>query len=109
MRNVVKRRTFLKMLFGVAATAVTAPATIVAKTPDSVPFKKLPISVYKTGTREVEIHTRRLKACWSIEAQQDLRSMHNLEAEKELTDFLAEEINREIDMEVLKSLRKVAA
>ena len=105
----MRRRTFLKMLFGAAATAVVVPAAIVETASDSVPFKKLPLSVYKTGTREVEIHTRRLKAYWSYEAQQDLRSIHNLEVEKELTDFLAEEINREIDMEVLKSLRRVAA
>lgn len=49
--------------------------------------------------------TRKLKAVWSYEAQQDLRSQHNLEAESELTAVLAQEINLEIDREVLGDLR----
>jgi hypothetical protein len=52
--------------------------------------------------------TRKLKAAWTYEAQQDLRSQHNLDAEAELTAVLAQEINLEIDREVLTDLRNNA-
>lgn len=52
--------------------------------------------------------TRKLKAVWTYEAQQDLRSQHNLDAEAELTAVLAQEINLEIDREVLTDLRNNA-
>lgn len=49
--------------------------------------------------------TRKLKAVWSFEAQQDLRSQHNIDAEAELTQILAKEINLEIDREIIQDLR----
>lgn len=49
--------------------------------------------------------TRKLKAVWSFEAQQDLRSQHNIDAEAELTQVLAKEINLEIDREIISDLR----
>lgn len=54
---------------------------------------------------EIVSKTRKLKAVWSYEAQQDLRSQQNLDAESELTAVLAQEINLEIDREVLGDLR----
>jgi len=59
-------------------------------------------------SEEIAAKTRKLKAVWSYEAQQDLRSQHNLDAEAELTAVLAQEINLEIDREVLTDLRKNA-
>jgi Major capsid protein Gp23 len=56
-------------------------------------------------SEEIAAKTRKLKAVWSYEAQQDLRSQHNLDAEAELTAILAQEINLEIDREVLQDLR----
>lgn len=56
-------------------------------------------------SEEIVAKTRKLKAAWSYEAQQDLRSQHNLDAEAELTAILAQEINLEIDREVLTDLR----
>lgn len=55
-------------------------------------------------SEEIVAKTRKLKAVWSYEAQQDLRSQHNLDAEAELTAVLAQEINLEIDREVLFDL-----
>jgi len=55
-------------------------------------------------SEEIAAKTRKLKAVWSYEAQQDLRSQHNLDAEAELTAVLAQEINLEIDREVLTDL-----
>lgn len=59
-------------------------------------------------SEEIAAKTRKLKAVWSYEAQQDLRSQHNLDAEAELTAVLAQEINLEIDREVLTDLRSNA-
>lgn len=59
-------------------------------------------------SEEVAAKTRKLKAVWSYEAQQDLRSQHNLDTESELTAVLAQEINLEIDREVLTDLRNNA-
>lgn len=56
----------------------------------------------------VSAKTRKLKAVWSFEAQQDLRSQHNIDAEAELTQILAKEINLEIDREIVGDLRKNA-
>lgn len=55
-------------------------------------------------SEDITAKTRKLKAVWSYEAQQDLRSQHNLDAEAELTAVLAQEINLEIDREVLNDL-----
>lgn len=54
---------------------------------------------------DVQAKPRKLKAMWSFESQQDLRSQFNLDAEKELTTVLAQEINLEIDREILNDLR----
>lgn len=59
-------------------------------------------------SEEIVAKTRKLKAAWTYEAQQDLRSQHNLDAEAELTAVLAQEINLEIDREVLTDLRNNA-
>jgi hypothetical protein len=56
-------------------------------------------------SESIAAKTRKLKAVWSYEAQQDLRSQHNLDAEAELTAILAQEINLEIDREILNDLR----
>jgi hypothetical protein len=52
--------------------------------------------------------TRKLKAVWSVESAQDLRSQHNLDAESEITGVLAQEINLEIDREILTDIRQNA-
>lgn len=53
----------------------------------------------------VTAKTRKLKATWTFEAQQDIRSQHSLDAEAELTQVMAQEINLEIDREILNDLR----
>jgi hypothetical protein len=97
----MKRRTFLKALFGAAAAAVAAPivckSAVAKEVLDPVPYEELPIDVYKT-------FPVKSRAAWTAECAADLRSMHNIDAEKELTAVLAEEINKEIDQEVLASL-----
>jgi len=50
--------------------------------------------------KEITAGTRKLKARWTLEAQQDLANMHNVDVEEELTDLLAYEIAAEIDLEI---------
>jgi len=48
--------------------------------------------------------TRKLKTSWSLEAAQDLKSVHNIDAEATLTDLMADEMVAEIDREILNDL-----
>lgn len=50
---------------------------------------------------------RELRVRWSREAAEDLRAMHNLNAEAVLTELLSEAINQEIDSELGVNPRKV--
>ena len=55
-------------------------------------------------SKEIVAKTRKLKARWSLEAQQDLANMHSVDIEEELTDLLAYEISAEIDAEVKNNI-----
>lgn len=48
--------------------------------------------------------TRKLKTSWSLEAAQDLKSVHNIDAESVLTDLMADEMVAEIDREIINDL-----
>jgi hypothetical protein len=53
--------------------------------------------------------TRKLKTSWSLEAAQDLKSVHNIDAEGTLTDLMADEMVAEIDREIINDLIIAAA
>ena len=53
--------------------------------------------------------TRKLKTSWSLEAAQDLKSVHNIDAEQTLTDLMADEMVAEIDREIINDLIVAAA
>lgn len=53
--------------------------------------------------------TRKLKTSWSLEAAQDLKSVHNIDAETTLTDLMADEMVAEIDREIINDLIIAAA
>lgn len=48
--------------------------------------------------------TRKLKTSWSLEAAQDLKAVHNIDAESTLTDLMADETVAEIDREIINDL-----
>jgi len=48
--------------------------------------------------------TRKLKTSWSLEAAQDLKAVHNVDAEQTLTDLMADEMVAEIDREIINDL-----
>lgn len=60
-----------------------------------------PFSVEKTV---VEAKSRTLKATWTIETVQDLKTDHNIDLEAELSKILAEEIRREQIKEMCERL-----
>lgn len=53
--------------------------------------------------------TRKLKTSWSLEAAQDLKSVHNIDAESTLTDLMADEMVAELDREIINDLIVAAA
>ena len=57
---------------------------------------------------EIRAKTRKLRARFSMEVQQDLMAMHNVDVRQELTDLLSYEIGAEIDQEVLQVLKNQA-
>lgn len=52
----------------------------------------------------ISTEQKRLKAKWTLEAQQDLFAYHGLDAEAELTAVLGDEIRREIDRLIIDDL-----
>ena len=55
-----------------------------------------------------DVKTRRLKADYSIELQQDLKKVNNLDAEQELTNILSTEIVFEMNREVIRTMYNIA-
>lgn len=53
--------------------------------------------------------TRKLKTSWSLEAAQDLKAVHNAEAETILTDLMGDEMVAEIDRELINDMIIAAA
>ena len=58
----------------------------------------------KVDSVSVTALTKKLKAKWTPELQQDINAYHNLDAEVELTSILSEQIALEIDQEILNDL-----
>ena len=52
----------------------------------------------------VEAKPRRLKAVWSSDASEDLRALHGIDAESEITSAIAQEISLEIDREIIQDV-----
>ena len=58
--------------------------------------------------REIKARTRKLKARWTVESQQDLAAMHNIDLEEEMMDIMAYEIAAEIDRELVARIVSAA-
>jgi len=59
-------------------------------------------------SKEIRAWTRKLRARFPIEVQQDLHAMHNVDIRRELTDVMSYEITAEVDQELLSALRNQA-
>ena len=72
---------------------------------DSTTLNEMAFSIEKTT---VTAKTRALKAEYTIELAQDLKAVHGLDAESELSNILSQEILAEINREVIRTIYKVA-
>jgi hypothetical protein len=68
-------------------------------------FNQMAFSIEKTT---VTAQTRALKAEYTIELAQDLKAVHGLDAEGELSNILSTEITAEINREVVRTVYKAA-
>lgn len=68
-------------------------------------FQEMAFSIEKTS---VTAKSRALKAEYSLELAQDLKAVHGLNAESELSNILSHEILAEINREVVRTLIKAA-
>lgn len=68
-------------------------------------FGSMSFSIDKTS---VTAKTRALKAEYSLELAQDLKAVHGLDADQELSNILSTEIMFEINREVVRTIYKVA-
>lgn len=66
--------------------------------------RTLPEMELEVSSHPVSAKTRKLRTKWTIEAAQDLRAMHNIDAEQELISVLANEVTAEIDREIINDL-----
>jgi len=72
---------------------------------DSVTLNQMAFSIEKTT---VTAKSRALKAEYTVELAQDLKAIHGLDAEGELSNILSQEILAEINREVIRTIYKVA-
>ena len=85
----------------------TIPADYIARVDyefdlENNPFQ--PEITLSIDSDSVSAVTRKLKTTWSLEAAQDLKSVHNIDAESTLTDLMADEMVAEIDREIINDL-----
>jgi len=69
---------------------------------------RIPQIEMKFDKTSVEAGTRRLGTKWSIELEQDLKTMQGIDIDSELTNAMSYEIQAEIDREVLMRMIQVA-
>lgn len=88
-----------------AAMATSQGETLGGVGTNDLDWNDMAFSIEKTS---VTAKTRALKAEYTTELAQDLRSIHGLDAETELTNILSTEILTEINREIIHVIRKVA-
>jgi hypothetical protein len=64
-------------------------------------FNSMAFTIEKTS---VVAQTRALKAEYSVELAQDLKSVHGLDAEQELSNILSQEITHELNREIMRTV-----
>jgi hypothetical protein len=96
----------------VTLSSGTLPAGAVARADYEYDLENNPFQPEVTmsiDSDSVAAVTRKLKTSWSLEAAQDLKSVHNIDAESTLTDLMADEMVAEIDREIINDLIIAAA
>ena len=91
-----------------AYTTGTGTSTATAEAQGSTggnPFNEMSFAIDKTT---VTAKSRALKAEYTVELAQDLKAIHGLDAEAELSNILSQEFMFEINREVVRTIYKVA-
>jgi hypothetical protein len=90
---------------GTYTTGVGIATGDAEKLGDTYAFGEMAFSIEKTT---VTAKTRALKAAYTVELAQDLKAVHGLEAEGELSNILSQEILFEINREVIRTMYAAA-
>lgn len=90
------------MTTGTGISTATAEAQ---GTSGGQPFNEMSFAIDKTT---VTAKSRALKAEYTVELAQDLKAIHGLDAEAELSNILSQEFMFEINREVVRTIYKVA-
>lgn len=92
-----------------ARVAGGALGSVVGTTPWGLEnVTQIPELDIKVDSISIQANTKKLKAKWTPELQQDIQAYQNLDAEVELTSILSEHVALEIDQEILEDLVKGA-
>ena len=86
---------------GYTTGAPLATAVAEAKGSAGNEFKEMSITIERLA---VEAKSRALKAEYSLELAQDLKALHGLDADNELSNILSTEITAEINREVIRTI-----
>lgn len=91
------------LVFGTAPLAnvqITADYDLRMEGDDS----RIPELAFSLRSETITTERRKLKARWTLEAEQDLQAYHGMSVEAELTAMAAREIQQEIDREIMFDL-----
>jgi len=83
----------------------TTGTAMTTATAEDLTFAQMAFSIEKTT---VTAQTRALKAEYTVELAQDLKAVHGLDAEAELSNILSTEITSEINREVVRTVYSAA-
>jgi len=93
--------TFQKILKGYTGSLPTSEAELLGYDMSEVGF-----DIIQT---QIGVESRKLKAEYTVEMYQDLKSMHGLNADEELMNMMAVEIQNELDREIVAKVNSWAA
>lgn len=97
----------ISVTFG-AAVGVGDPVTVDYEY-DSESHADVPQLDIQLTSSPVVARSNKLRARWSLEAQQDLAAYHGINAEVEVVAFMGNEIAKEINYKIIRHLRSIAA
>lgn len=92
-------------IFGLANTGSGVTTTAGEDMGDATPLRQMGFQIDRVA---VTANTRGLQASYTLELAQDLKAIHGLDAETELTNILSTEILAEINREVVRTIYATA-
>lgn len=92
-----------------AGASITADYALVMEGLGSKGNAVIPEVELDMSSASVTVETKKLKAKWTIEMEQDFAAYHRRSAESELVKFMSDEIRREIDRLIIDDLYENAS